>query len=69
MQLKDMTAEAVMLVMDVHQPNWWIRWADQQDLIDASELAGERQKQFLRARSGNKVMLVLRSAWVVEQRG
>lgn len=26
--------EALMAKLDVYQPNWWIDWADQQDLKD-----------------------------------
>jgi len=67
MELKDMTAEAVMEVMDQQQPNWWLAWADQRDLQDAAQegYVGERLQRFLRSRAGNRVMLVMRSVYVL----
>jgi len=65
MELREMNAEAVMQAMDVQQPKWWLSWADQRDLQDAAQ-AGyveNRQAAFLRSRCGDKVMLVLRSAY------
>lgn len=64
MELKDLTAEAVMERMDQQQPNWWQAWADQRDLQEALAMPPERQRGFLRGRCRDRVMLVLRSAYV-----
>lgn len=64
MELKDLTAEAVMARMDQQQPRWWLAWADQRDLQEALAMPPERQRGFLRGRCGDRVMLVLRSAYV-----
>jgi len=63
MELKKMTAQAVMEVMDVQQPNWEMRWADQQDLIEALDLPADRRKEFLQSRVTSRIMLVLRAAY------
>ena len=64
MELKDLAAEAVMERMNQQQPNWWQTWADQRDLQEALDMPPERQRSFLRGRCGDRVMLVLRSAYV-----
>ena len=67
MELKDLTAEAVMNVMDEQSPRWWLSWADQRDLQEAAQegYTGHRLAAVLRSRAGTKVMLVLRSAYVL----
>lgn len=68
MQLKDMTAVAVMQVIDQQHPNWWLAWADQMDLKDALRLNGaEAQRSLLRARVFHKVELVLRATYILEK--
>jgi hypothetical protein len=65
MQLKDMPAAAVMEEMDRQQPQWWLNWADQQDLRDAMTTLPEHRIGLLKNRAQAKVMLVMRSAYVV----
>lgn len=65
MQLKDMSAAAVMEEMDRQQPQWWLNWADQQDLRDAMTTLPEHRIGLLKNRAQAKVMLVMRSAYVV----
>ena len=64
MQLKDMSAAAVMEEMDRQQPQWWLNWADQQDLRDAMTTLPEHRIGLLKNRAQAKVMLVMRSAYV-----
>lgn len=64
MELKDLTAEVVMARMDQQQPKWWLAWADQRDLQEALDMTPEQRRNFLRGRARDRVMLVLRSAYV-----
>ena len=69
MKLKDMNAETVMQVMDQQQLAWERSWADQVDLKDAMEQANLRDgTALLQQRCRDKVMLVLRAAYLLETR-
>ena len=69
MKLKDMNAETVMQVMDQQQLAWERSWADQVDLKDAMEQANLRDgTDLLQQRCRDKVMLVLRAAYLLETR-
>jgi len=63
MELRDLTAQAVMEVMDKHSPGWEAIWADQRDLIEALAMPEARRKGFLQSRAGLRIMLVLRAAY------
>ena len=67
MELKDLTAQAVMEVMDKHLPGWETTWADQRDLVEALTMPEARRKDFLQSRVTSRVMLVLRSAYQLVQ--
>lgn len=68
-ELKDMTATMVMAAMDKQQPNWWIQWADQRDLQDATSVKPEQQEEFYKYRLRERVMLVMRSAYWITMKG
>lgn len=69
MELEDLTALAVMEVMDKHSPGWEATWADQRDLIEALAMPEARRKGFLQSRAGSQVMLVLRAAHQLTKEG
>lgn len=58
MKREDVTINALIAQMDQHQPKWWLRWADQVDLLDALVIKAEQQEAFLKGRCHGKVHLV-----------
>jgi len=62
MELRDLTAQAVMEVMDKHSPGWEAIWADQRDLVEALTMPEAHRKEFLQSRASSQIMLVLRAA-------
>ena len=67
MKLEDITADTVMEVMDQHQPQWWIEWADQRDLAQAASslMSADQREKMLKTRVKSKVMLVLQAAYQI----
>lgn len=63
MELKDLTAEAVMAQMDRQKPRWWLAWANQRELQEALDMTPEERRKYLRRRAEDRVMLVLQSAY------
>ena len=64
MEFQDLDTDIVMQRMDQQQPHWWMRWATQNDLIDALNVREDYRATFLKSRCRTQVELVLRSALV-----
>jgi hypothetical protein len=64
MEFENLDAYSVMQRMDQQQPHWWMRWATQNDLIDALDVREDYRATFLKSRCRKQVELVLRSALV-----
>lgn len=64
MNFENLDTDIVMQRMDQQQPRWWMRWATQNDLIDALNVREDYRATFLKSRCRERVELVLRSALI-----
>lgn len=69
MELGKLTTDLVMAEMSWQEPEWELKWADQRDLQDAMRKPPGEWKAFLQQRAQDKVLLAVRSAYVLTVKG